>query len=81
MNSREALTVLRKIVGDELYQEVITELSGTMVYFPSNYEWRDKEERNLRLREDYYSGKYEISDLALKYNISISRVYKILESK
>ncbi len=81
MNSKEALTVLRKIVGDELYQTIITELSGTMVYFPSNYEWHDKEERNSCLRADYYSGKYEISDLALKYNISISRVYKILENK
>jgi Mor family transcriptional regulator len=52
-----------------------------MVYFPSGSEWHDKEDRNAHLLEDYYSGKFEISDLALKYNISISRVYKIIEKK
>jgi Mor family transcriptional regulator len=81
MTSKEALIELKKIIGDELYQTVIKELSGTMVYFPANHEWQDKEERNDCLREDYYSGKFEISDLALKYNISISRVYKIIENK
>jgi Mor family transcriptional regulator len=80
MTSKEALAELRNIIGDELYKAVIKELSGTMVYFPSNHEWQDKTERNFCLREDYYSGRFEISDLAQKYNISISRVYKIVES-
>ena len=72
MNSKNALNELRAIIGDEKYQTV---------YFPANHEWQNKEERNILLREDYYSGRFEISDLALKYNISISRVYKILENK
>jgi Mor family transcriptional regulator len=81
MTSKEALARLKSIVGDELYQTVVSELSGAMVYFPSSSEWHDKEDRNAHLLEDYYSGRFEISDLALKYNISISRVYKIIEKK
>ncbi|MGN1167603.1 MAG: Mor transcription activator family protein [Lachnospiraceae bacterium] len=80
MNSKEALKGLRNIIGDDLYKRVLEEFAGTMIYFPTNPEWQDKETRNISLKEDYYSGKYEISDLAQKYNISISRVYKIIEN-
>ena len=81
MDSKDALNELRTIIGEEEYQIVVQRLAGTTVYFPANHEWQNKEERNILLREDYYSGRFEISDLALKYNISISRVYKILENK
>ena len=81
MNSKEALEILKEIVGDELYEKIIDELKGTTVYFPSDFEWHDKNERNVQLRNDFYSGRYEISDLAKKYNLSISHVYKIVQKK
>lgn len=81
MSSKSALEKLREIVGEEKYHQVLVELSGTTVYFPENHEWTDKESRNMLLKEDFYSGQYEISDLAIKYNLSISRVYKIIQSK
>ncbi len=63
------------------YAVVARELSGVTVYFPENYVWQDKKDRNARLKEDFYSGQYEISDLAKKYGLSISRVYKIVQNK
>jgi len=82
MNSKEALGRLKELLGEDLYDKVIEELAGTTVYFPSitsNASWLDKETRNHQLREDFYSGKYEVSDLARKYDLSISRVYKIIQ--
>ena len=81
MKSKEALEKLKSIVGNELYEDVVKELSGMTVYFPSNYEWTDKSSRNDALKEDFYSGEYEIGDLARKYNLSISRVYKIIQHR
>lgn len=81
MNSKKALERLKNIIGESDYRKVINELAGSTVYFPENYEWQDKLDRNLLLREDFYSGNYEIADLAKKYNLSISRVYKIVQKR
>ena len=84
MNSKEALRRLKDIIGEEAYRQVLKEMAGTTVYFPaasSGAEWIDKEQRNMRLKEDFYSGKYEVGDLARKYELSISRVYKIIQVK
>lgn len=84
MNSKDALKVLKRIIGDDVYQQVLEELAGSTVYFPailSNPEWMDKEQRNINLKEDFYSGNYEVGDLARKYELSISRVYKIIQGK
>lgn len=81
MNSREALGKLKELLGEEKYAEVISELAGATVYFPENYEWQNKESRNELIRQDFYTGKYEITDLARKYDLSISRIYKIVQGK
>jgi Mor family transcriptional regulator len=81
MNSKEALERLRELIGEESYALVLGELAGATVYFPENHAWQDKEARNALLRADFYSGNYEIGDLAKKYDLSISRVYKIVQNK
>lgn len=84
MNSKEALGKLKEIIGEDAYRQVMEQMAGVTVYFPSlpsNAEWPDKEQRNIRLKEDFYSGKYEVGDLARKYDLSISRVYKIIQGK
>ncbi len=81
MGSKDSLEQLKCIIGEELFTRVLTELGGETVYFPSKYEWQDKGARNLSLKEDFYSGDYEISDLARKYDLSISRVYKIIQHR
>ncbi len=81
MSSKEALDILKNLMEDENYVKALNLLAGTTVYFPENYEWQDKASRNLKLREDFYSGNYEVSDLARKYELSISRVYKIIQNR
>lgn len=84
MNSKEALRKLKEIIGEEAYRQALNQMAGTTVYFPAqplNAEWVDKEQRNVSLREDFYSGKYEVGDLARKYDLSISHVYKIIQRK
>lgn len=81
MDSKKALKILRSILDEETYYRVMEELAGTTVYFPSSGSCIDREERNLQIKDDYYSGKYDISDIARKYNLSISRIYKIIQSK
>lgn len=81
MNSKKALEVLKEIIGEEHYREVIDRLAGSTVYFPENHEWHDRSGRNIMLREDFYSGEYEIPDLAKKYDLSISHVYKIIQKR
>lgn len=81
MNSKKALERLRELLGDEQFAQVVNELAGVTVYFPENHKWTDKVARNLKLREDFYSGRYEVGDLAKKYDLSISRVYKIIQSR
>ncbi len=81
MKSKDALDKIRHIVGDELYEDVVKELAGDTVYFPANYAWHDKASRNDSLKDDFYSGEYEVVDLARKYNLSISSVYKIIQHR
>ena len=84
MNSKEALKRLKDIIGEEAYKQVLEQMAGATVYFPaqpSSAEWMNKEERNIRLKEDFYSGKYEVGDLARKYDLSISSVYKIIQGR
>lgn len=84
VNSKEALKKLKDIIGEEVYKQVLEQMAGATVYFPalpSNVEWMDKDQRNVSLKEDFYSGKYEVGDLARKYDLSISRVYKIIQGR
>ena len=80
MNSRKALEKIKDIVGEEKYIQIVNELAGVTVYFPASGEWESKGDRNNLIKADFYSGKYEISDLAKKYNLSISRIYKIIQN-
>lgn len=81
MKSKYALKQLQTLVGETTYEEILKLLAGTTVYFPSNTEWADRDERNEKIKEDYYSGMYEIGDLARKYELSVSRIYKIIQSR
>jgi len=81
MDSKHALKKLQKLVDEVTYKKILNSLAGATVYFPSNSEWTDRDDRNQRMKEDYYSGMFEIRELAQKYDLSISRVYKIIQSR
>lgn len=81
MNSKAALKKLRELVDETTYTAIVSQLAGATVYFPSHTEFTDLEERNLQIKDDFYSGDYEVADLARKYDLSISRVYKIIQAR
>lgn len=81
MNSKNALKKLRELVDEQTYRAILSHLAGSTVYFPSNVEFSDLEERNLQIKDDFYTGQYEIPDLAKKYMLSISRIYKIIQER
>lgn len=81
MTSKTALKKLRELVDEPTFNDIVSLLAGTTVYFPANTEFTDLEERNLQIRDDFYSGDYEVADLARKYDLSISRIYKIIQSR
>jgi len=56
MNSKTALKKLRELVNEVTYGVIMTQLSDTTVYFPSNTEFPDLEERNLQIKDDFYRG-------------------------
>jgi len=81
MNSKAALKKLRELVDPATFEAIVVQLAGTTVYFPANTEFTDLEERNLQIRDDFYSGNYEVAELARKYDLSISRIYKIIQAR
>ena len=64
MDSKTALRRLRELLDADTYASVMAMLAGTTVYFPSSMDGSDREERNLQIKEDFYSGKYEITESA-----------------
>ncbi len=81
VNSKLALKKLRELLDSETYNAVVELLAGTTVYFPANIKFTDLEERNLQIKDDFFSGQYEVTDLARKYDLSVSRIYKIIQSR
>ena len=73
------LETIREIVGMEKFQALVTELPGAAVRIPSDADCFDKDERNKMLIEDYRVHKMTVPELAEKYNLSKSRIYKITE--
>lgn len=79
MNKNEiALNTLKNIIGSSLFSEVCEKMSGCSLYIPSSS--RNKEERNKEIRFDFYSGLNYLQ-IAKKYNLSLSQIYKIIESR
>lgn len=81
MNSKIALKKLKELLDSETYEAVMELLAGTTVYFPANVKYSDLDERNVQIKDDFFSGKYEIVDLAKKYDLSVSRIYKIIQAR
>ena len=78
--NQDMLDFLRNILGEEKFLEVASALAGERITFPRKYQWLDRDERNQSILWDYYSG-YEINELALKYDLSESHIYKIVEKR
>lgn len=82
MSNMVDLEVFKKLVGEVAFQEVVTKLAGMNIYIPQNIDdkYPNKVQRNEQIRLDYHTGM-KVPDLILKYNLTKSRIYKIVEFK
>ncbi|MCC5910158.1 MAG: hypothetical protein JJT76_06940 [Clostridiaceae bacterium] len=71
---------LQSVVDDETFNLIKKEFAGCNIYIPKNHneEHPDRKVRNEGIREDYYKG-LDVPNLSVKYNLSKSHIYKILE--
>lgn len=70
---------LQKIIGNELFSKVCNRYEGESIYFPSRG-FPSKTERDTAILHEFYKG-VEIPDLAKKYNLSVSQIYKITQNR
>lgn len=80
-NNELKLLDLQKIIGNELFSKVCNRYEGESIYFPSRG-FPSKADRDKALYKDFLKEKeIDIPDLAKKYNLSISQVYKIIQGR
>ena len=78
--NQDMLDFLKNILGEDKFQEVASALAGERITFPRSIQWLDKNKRNKAILYDYYGGA-EINELATKYELSESHIYKIVEKR
>ena len=72
------LVILKEVIGECLFQELIEEMPGSCIRLPNCADHFNKSQRNRQLIHDFHAG-LEVGDLVKKYSLSKSRIYKILE--
>ncbi len=76
------LQTLKNIVGDKLFIAVAESLNGEHIVF-NNHSCQgfiSKAEQNAQIVKDFYDGKSQ-AELAEKYGLEISTIYRIVEQK
>lgn len=73
--NQKILQKLEQLIGKEKYHDVAMEFAGENIYFPYDY---DKKERNEEIKFLYESG-VSPNDLSGMYRMSKSQIYKIIE--
>lgn len=76
--NQDTLDFMRNIIGEEKFMEVSSALAGERITFPRSYQLMGKKERNQAILIEFYEGS-SIPELAEKYDLSESHVYKIVE--
>lgn len=74
------LQTLKGIVGEELFGVIVESLTGENIYFNKRMIHPSKEERDAAIKKDYIYGM-ELSEIAEKYGLKISSLYKIIEQR
>lgn len=72
---------IRGKIGKELFRELVEEYRSEAMRWPSDPDYFDKLERNEKLMEDFHEKKMKVSDLADKYKLSESTIYRITEKR
>lgn len=78
--NQENLEYLRSIVGDYNFDMICIAMSGQRLTFPQRQDHINIEQRNRKIKLDYWSGMLP-AEIAEKYDLSISQIYKIIEGQ
>lgn len=76
----ELLVDLKDILGANLFKTFVERHPGEVLYLPKRGEYASKEERDEAIKDDFFDGMSNV-ELADKYNLSITSIYKIVEGK
>lgn len=77
MTNEQSNHILLQIIGPELYQQVQERLPGVRLTIPKRADTWAKNERNAAINADY-AGGMTVKELASKYDLRESSVYRIL---
>lgn len=69
---------LAELIGLESYKKLVLAFGGTYLYLPK-VDTLTIENRNNKIREDF--NGYNINELAIKWNLSVSRIRDIVDAK
>lgn len=79
--NEKALNTLKSIVGREVYEKLCDEMPGVNIRIPGlRGGFTSYKERNKAIREDMWNN-VPMRDIAKKYGLSISHIYKIVENR
>lgn len=67
------------IIGEDNIRKLIAAFPGRRLYLRNNY--LDVQDRNNIIRNDFYSSDLDRQQLAMKYDLSISAIDKIIGNK
>lgn len=76
--NQENLEYLRSIIGDYNFNMICIAMSGQKVAFPQRKDHINIEQRNRKIKSEYWSGMSP-AEIAKRHALSVSQVYKILE--
>lgn len=77
-NNQLHLEVLKDITGDEIFNTIVSVLGGSRISIPKCIYSVDKDKRNKSIIKEYERG-VSVIDLAVKYDLNPSQIYKIIE--
>lgn len=79
----ENLKVLKRIVGHDLYMQIVKEFAGGPPLYVNAWGkgFTSKKDRDSAIRTDYFEHGLSVNDIAEKYDLTKSTVYKIIEQR
>ena len=77
-NNQLHLEILKDITGDEIFNKIVNVLGGSRINIPKCIYSVDKDKRNKSIVKEYERG-ISVIDLAVKYDLHPSQIYKIIE--
>jgi len=77
------LKILEQLIDNAaLYDQICTIFSRDEIRFPNYHKQKNITERNRKIRQDYESdSEITTKELAKKYNLATSTIYKLMEKK